>query len=481
MDWLNGHLKGKFDAARSKAWTDGFVSIGVQSMGPTSLPVRGEIPSSLRGTFYRNGPGRHELGQGRYGHVLDGDGFLHAFRFASDGVTHQGRFVLTRKYQTESAAGRFLVSGFGSSLHGPRNLSEDIDDLNAANTNVRVFNGELLALWEAGSAHHVDQQSLGTFGVKQWSSRKVLRPFSAHPRIDRDGVMWNFGCNPITGVLSIYQIAADGTLVACKRMKIESLPPVHDFAVTDRHLVFVIAPWRFSVEELRQGRSFAAASSWMPMGQTRVLVVAKNDWSLRWYELPPMAALHIGNAWEDPNGTIRFDMMATRDPRAMVGGWTLMRGFYSHLKGPVMTLVELQQRGAVRWAAVGDLEGEFPVVDPSMVGVRYREVLCLSRSATRPAELPGWDGLAAFDPERGVTQAFSFGNDWALEEHVYAPDATDPGQPSKWIVGVAMDLRERQTVLLVFSASALAQGPVAMARLPGALPFGLHGTFHAVI
>jgi len=33
--------------------------------------------------------------------------------------------------------------------------------------------------------------------------------------------------------------------------------------------------------------------------------------------------------------------------------------------------------------------------------------------------------------------------------------------------------------LLVFSASALAQGPVAMARLPGALPFGLHGTFHA--
>ena len=43
--------------------------------------VEGEIPSNLKGTFFRNGPGRQKIGNQPFGHWFDGDGMLCAFTF----------------------------------------------------------------------------------------------------------------------------------------------------------------------------------------------------------------------------------------------------------------------------------------------------------------------------------------------------------------------------------------------------------------
>ncbi|WP_265685709.1 carotenoid oxygenase family protein, partial [Verminephrobacter eiseniae] len=60
-----------------------------------------------------------------------------------------------------------------------------------------------------------------------------------------------------------------------------------------------------------------------------------------------------------------------------------------------------------------------------------------------------------------------------VEEHVFVPDGAQPG----WIRGTALDFVQRTTVLSCFAADDLAAGPVAQARLPYALPPGLHGAF----
>jgi carotenoid cleavage dioxygenase len=125
------------------------------------------------------------------------------------------------------------------------------------------------------------------------------------------------------------------------------------------------------------------------------------------------------------------------------------------------------------------LEAEFPVVDPRMVGRRYRELLCISRSPGRSVDLPGWDRLTAVDVEDGSVQSYCFGDDWMVEEHVYAPNAERPESEARWIVGTALNLRTARTVLSVFAAGAIQEGPVAQAMLPYALPIGLHGTFRA--
>lgn len=479
MDWINGNLQRQFRERRYKTWTAGFESLNVESLQSGPLEVKGAIPESLRGVFYRNGPARHERGPMRYSHRWDGDGMVQAFRITDAGVEHSGRYISTKKHLAESAAQEILFSAFGSSFNGQNATNTDVDDMNVANIGVTVFNNELLALWEAGSAYALDPVSLRTVGIKNWGVEGMLRPFSAHPKVDAKGFMWNFGADPLESVLSIYKIASTGQVQECKRFNVEKLPPIHDFAVTAKHLVFLMPPLQFSAERLQAGYPFAKSCAWRPALGTRVLTINKDDWSMKWHEMPPMALFHIGNAWEDGSGTIRFDFVGARDPRSMPCGWSVMSGEYNHVRGPVMTLAELHPANGVKLQFVESLECEFPVVDPAVVGSRYQKVLCLERSTTRAADIPGWDGICMFDVEVHTKNSFCFGNGYVAEEHVFAGRSGADGVAS-WVIGSVLNLNTGKTEMTVFDARDLSAGPIAVAELPHALPFGLHGYFHAM-
>ena len=96
-----------------------------------------------------------------------------------------------------------------------------------------------MALWEGASAWQLDPQTLSSMGPVDWKKSLTHAPFSAHPRPDRDGSLWNFGHVPWAGKLILYHIGHDGLL---KRSAILNAPEtgmVHDFAVTDRSLILV--------------------------------------------------------------------------------------------------------------------------------------------------------------------------------------------------------------------------------------------------
>ena len=149
--------------------------------------VTGRLPADLEGVFYRNGPGRFELGGERYHHWFDGDGYAQRWQVAGGQVRHRGKFVATQKFTEESAAGQFLYPTFGT--HIARRGLKNNDTLNAANTNLLPFNGRLYALWEGGSAVELDPATLDTVGIKTWREDLKAMPFSAHPKMDPDGGM----------------------------------------------------------------------------------------------------------------------------------------------------------------------------------------------------------------------------------------------------------------------------------------------------
>ncbi|MCH9675174.1 MAG: carotenoid oxygenase family protein, partial [Gammaproteobacteria bacterium] len=63
--------------------------------------VEGEIPRSLRGVLYRNGPGMFERGAERRRHLLDGDGLIQRLSIGAQGARYQNAFVQTQKFKDD--------------------------------------------------------------------------------------------------------------------------------------------------------------------------------------------------------------------------------------------------------------------------------------------------------------------------------------------------------------------------------------------
>ena len=63
-------------------WVSAYRNVSVELDDLPLTVARGEISAALRGTLYRNGPGRLERGGVWFHHPFDGDGMIAAIRFA---------------------------------------------------------------------------------------------------------------------------------------------------------------------------------------------------------------------------------------------------------------------------------------------------------------------------------------------------------------------------------------------------------------
>lgn len=430
--------------------------------------IEGRWPAELGGVFYRNGPARFELGGERYRHWFDGDGMVHAWRIDAGRVHHEARFVRTHKYVEESAAGQFLYPTFGTEIE--RRPLGNNDTINVANTNAVPHAGKLYALWEGGSATEIDPATLATRGTKTWREDLAALPFSAHPKITPDGVLWNFGIVPGADKLVLWRIDRDGSLGRFGMLDIPHLAMVHDFVVTARYMVFLVPP--FDWHEAPHA-SYLQTNVWNGKRPLRAVVVDRADFTLRRIvEMPAGMVFHFGNGW-DEGDIVRFDACISTDDSVLGALGGIMRGEDGHHREADAVLVTLDlARGTARSEALLG-RAEFPRVAAADVGQRYRTLFLTTSRGTKDF---GMTGVASVDIGSGRVDRFEYGPGWIVEEHVPVPKTSDKGQ---WLVGAAYDVRKQQTVLAVFDAAHLSHGPVARARLPYAAPLCFHGNFLA--
>lgn len=437
--------------------------------------VRGRFPAAVHGVLFRNGPAIHDLGGQRYQHWFDGDGMVQRYAIGAGSVTHTGKVVRTEKYTAESAAGRRLVEGFGSKWEGMRPVTRP-DAFNVANTSVLPLAGELLALWEGGSPYALDPETLRTLGPKAFSPDLRGVPFSAHPHVDADGTLWNFGVSALSDKLVIYEIGADGRLRRSQVLDTPHTSYMHDFAVTDKHLVFLMPPVVLDRARMRSGLSFLDSHLWRPEVGMKVLVVDKSDFSRRtWLELPAGFTFHIGNAWEDAQGVIRVDYVHADTPDAMFAtDRELMRGRLAARPAYHIATARLDPAKGTATQELLAIQAEFPQIDRRLTGRRHRHLLHATQTS---ATHPGFSAIARTDVESGKTVSYSYGEDHIVEEHLFVPEPGSAPGGAGWVIGSALDLTKKRTVLACFNAKKLADGPVAVAALPYALPAGLHAAF----
>ncbi len=461
------------------AWQLGYEGLA-GDVAPIPLTMHGRIPRELQGgAFYRNGPARHALGGMRYHHLFDGDGMVQKYDLGANGVVHRGRFVRTDKFTADTLAGRPVRAAFGTMPPGAEAIGSP-DTINVANTSVVWHGGELWALWEGGSATRVDPATLDTRGVKVLTPEYEGMPFSAHPKIEPDGTLWNFGVTSSRGLLSIYRIGASGQVLDATTLPVPDVAMVHDFAVTERHLVFLLPPLVFDNERAMAGQTFLDSHVWRPELGLRVLVLdkARPAPTPRWFELPAGFVFHVGNAWEESaSGVIRLDCVRSPDAwSATTGMKALMRGEFERTGRPAPMLVTIDlARNTVRQELLPH-ESEFPRVDPHVVGRRYRYVFGALRE--NAGERPGFDAVMRLDVSTGRIDRYRYGAHVMVEEHIFVPRHEGRrAEGDGWVLGTALDLDRRAMLFSVFDAQRLADGPVAQGVMQRVMPLGLHAIY----
>lgn len=445
-----------------------------EGLDAANVAIEGRLPAGLSGRYFRNGPGLMQRAGQRYRHWFDGDGLLQSWTLAEGRASHRARFVQTAKFRAEQDAGRFLLPAFGTAIPAERPMRGP-DSVNAANTSVLLQGDALYALWEGGSAYELDPATLATRGVKAWSDELRGMPFSAHPKVEPDGTVWNFGT--ANGRLVVYKIGADGQVRRHAVLDVQAPAMLHDFAVSQRHLVFLIAPITMDWAAVRAGQSMLAAMRWGANDPTRVLVVDKADFTKRRvFEMPACHVFHFGNAWDDGR-LLRVDyVQGVPLPEFNAAAEQIMRGERTTRDVSTPRVLEINlQTGRLNLTARSEAV-EFPVVDPRVVAQRHRFVWY--PTAVDTGARWGFNGLMRLDIDSGARERFSFGDDVVVEEHVLVPRPGSTKEGEGWLVGMGYDVRRRRSFLSVFDALCLADGPLARAWLPYAVPYGFHGRFY---
>lgn len=461
----------------------------VQGEVDVELPiVEGALPRELAGTYYRNGPGRVSIGGQRYGHPFDGDGMVVRFHLDRGKVRYRNRYVRTREFVREERAGRMLYRGFGSQRPGGVLANAGRARFkNAANTSVLHHAGTLRALWEGGAPHRLDPRTLDTLGLDDLGgllrpeglAQRVLSPelpFCAHPAIDpRTGELWGFGA--VAGAsprIAVYRIGADGAPLERRFVSIPRLAFVHDFVLTERFLVFLIAPLAFDLPRAMLGLASPVASLRAdPAAGTRVLVVPRAGGEPRLLETRPGFVFHHVAGWDEGPRELVIDTLRMNrfegggidvlDPRAL-------RALRPERTVPTRMIVDLA-RGRVHEEVRVDVDVELPTIDPRR---RTRPV----RVAYAVARPEGWSGLA----HPAIARIDLASRDARLRD--LAPDL--PGEPlyvprpgapegEGHLLTIVYRAREHRSELWVLDASDLST--VMRARLPHHVPPGFHGTF----
>jgi all-trans-8'-apo-beta-carotenal 15,15'-oxygenase len=444
--------------------------------------MRGRWPSELRGRFYRNGPALYERAGERYHHWFDGDGMVQQFTLGDGRVTHKGRLVRTAKLRAEQQAGRFLMNTVGTSIEGgPPGGGPDA--YNVANTNAIEHAGRVLAMWEGGSAYGLNPSDLSTQGPITWRKDLQQMPFSAHPKVDAAGHLWNIGTSGPAVV--VWHIDPAGQLV---NVQVGKSPypggMVHDVAITERYIVVPLPPVSLDFNHpAGDGPRRFAMKAGEPL---RVLVMEKSDiQKQRVFELPAQMVFHVGNAFETADGQITLSYVGAPDAWFLDQGAVALMSAQPKKAGPVNNYVAMldMRNGRAQLQDFSAADGgrvEFPRIDPRRIGRPARFLLNGAAWQPYPHRSGGMlHGLQMLDMQSGRTRRFDYGEHVVAEEHILVPKLGKSGELDAWLLGTTFDARRKATVLNVLDAAHIEDGPIAQAVLPYMLPLGFHGNFTA--
>ena len=454
--------------------TGGYAPIQMECDAP-DLVVQGEIPQELRGSFYRNGPNPQFAPRGHY-HWFAGDGMIHAFNFADGKVSYKNRWIRTKKWQAENAAGRGLFSAFNPMDNDESVAGMETDGV--ANTNIIWHGNKLLALEEAHAPYELDPHTLDSIGPHTFDG-KYSGPMTAHPKIDpENGEMLFFGYNAdglISEHMTFQVIDKSGALIRSESFKAPYAAMVHDFIVTKEHVIFPIMPLTGSMERAMKG---APVYAWEPEKGVHIGIMPRHGSvsELRWFRGEPGYVFHPMNAHSDGD-IITCDVCEFEEA-------PLFPSVDGTPGDPSKGLARLtrwtfdlsQNKDAYKWERLDDIVCEFPRLDERRSGLSYRYgyMACDIKPEERAG---GFNTIARVDHQTQKMDRYTVAEGCAINEPIFVPRNEQADEGDGFLLANIYDANRLASHLVVLDAQNVADGPLATAYLDHRVPFGFHGNW----
>jgi carotenoid cleavage dioxygenase-like enzyme len=442
--------------------------------------VEGKIPSDLNGGFYATGPDpQYPMAPGNI--LFDGEGHVRMFRIRNGRVDYRSRYARTERYVAQDKARRALMPMY----RNPALDDPSVKGLSRSTANTHVINHKnmILALKEDSPPTAMDLNTLETIDPVFTFGGQLPReqPFTAHPKVcSQTGNLVAFGYEAKgfgSDVVALFEIDKQGKKVWGTDVKVPYVGLLHDFAVTENHIVLFVVPLTIDHEQMKRG---GIHWSWDKDRRTYFGFLRRygDGKDLKWIEGPTRSGTHTMGAFED-NGRIYLDteitagnpfpFMPNKDgsPPDLAGSTSYIHRLSANLSG--------KNKGYL-------MEKMYPLIAPlprqddryNTMPYRYGFMGCPDPNEKDRAKAGAC--YARVDNQSRTFKLWNAGNRTSLAEPVFAPKNLQAREGEGYLMGVAYHLDQGlRSDLVILDAEHLEDGPVATVRLPVQASPQVHG------
>lgn len=411
------------------------------------LDIVGALPPELTGRYFRNGANPHT---GKSPHWFAGDGMIHGIRLNNGKAEwYRNRYVQTRALTDPDAQ-----------MMGKDGTVDYTVGVN--NTHIIRHADRILALVESSFPCELSPE-LETLGVHDYDGR-LDSAMTAHPKeCPITGELHFFGYGFMPPYLRYHRVSAEGELIQSETIDVGAASMIHDFSITENHVIFMDLPVLFDIEiAMRGGMPYA----WDDDYGARVGVMPRggSGSEVRWFEVDPCYVFHPLNSFEQGNtivmDTARYPEM-WRKTSAVFKNDAALHRWELDLDG-----------GGVTETALDDRSIEFPRVADDKVGLP-------NRFGYSVASFDETNAIVKYDLESGGSTVHDFGTEAIPGEAVFVPAADGTAEDDGYLLQYVYDKTRDMSDFVVLDANDIAADPIATIALPQRIPFGFHGSWFA--
>ena len=418
----------------------------------SDLEVKGEVPKEINGLYIRNGMNPRS---GFSDHWFFGNGMLHGFNFEDGKVSYKNRYVRTPYYEKDLD----IIGSFGDLSASP------------ANTHIIKHADKFLALEEAHLPWEVDE-NLETKGAYDFNG-KLKGAMTAHPRTcPKTGELLFFSYSVMSEpYLTYYRVNPVGKLVQIEPIELPRAVMMHDWNVTENHVVFMDLP---IISDMDLAIETGSPFGFKPEFGARLGVMPRegSNSDVRWFDIDPCYVFHPLNSYEEGNKII---LHVCRQQEAMVGGFQDIYGGETTVARLWKWTIDLEL-GSVKEEQIDDAPCDFPRIDDRRIGFK-NDYGYFTTLETDVESLTIGRHLLKYDLVNGKRLTHDLGENVTGGEALFVPRTANSSEDDGWVISLAYEAETDRSKLLIINSQDFESAPVAEIYAPQRVPNGAHGSW----